>query len=155
MQKYFFDYCLTYLKLMIKYYLYIKFTKFWKHSSAGMSVRLTRERSGVRASLLPLFFWGYSSAGRAIRSQRIGHGFESRYLHEFSFSHPIKGSIMLLFIKTLVYSYKYHQPFTFFPRNGHNYHVYSYYKKSKGGFIHDRNFNESWLHLCSQRERRQ
>ena len=25
----------------------------WKHSSAGMSVRLTRERSGVRASLLP------------------------------------------------------------------------------------------------------
>ena len=27
----------------------------WKHSSAGMSVRLTRERSGVRASLLPFF----------------------------------------------------------------------------------------------------
>ena len=26
---------------------------FRKHSSAGMSVRLTRERSGVRASLLP------------------------------------------------------------------------------------------------------
>lgn len=27
----------------------------WKHSSAGMSVRLTRERSGVRAPLLPFF----------------------------------------------------------------------------------------------------
>ena len=26
-----------------------------KHSSAGMSVRLTRERSGVRAPLLPFF----------------------------------------------------------------------------------------------------
>ena len=62
----------------------------WKHSSAGMSVRLTRERSGVRASLLPLNvrrilcserFWGYSSVGRAMRSQRIGQGFESPYLH--------------------------------------------------------------------------
>ena len=28
----------------------------WNHSSAGMSVRLTRERSGVRASLLPFCF---------------------------------------------------------------------------------------------------
>ena len=26
--------------------------------------------------------WGYGSDGRAMRSQRIGHGFESRYLHQ-------------------------------------------------------------------------
>ena len=48
-----------------------------------MSVRLTRERSGVRASLLPVR--GYSSVGRAIRSQRIGQGFESPYLHDEKF----------------------------------------------------------------------
>ena len=32
----------------------IRIVQLWKHSSAGMSVRLTRERSGVRAPLLPL-----------------------------------------------------------------------------------------------------
>ena len=50
-----------------------------KHSSAGMSVRLTRERSRVRAPLLPL--WGISAVGSALHSHCKGHGFESRILH--------------------------------------------------------------------------
>ena len=66
----------------------------WRYSSAGMSVRLTRERSWVRAPLSPLGshtgtvlylinpLWGRGSAGRASRSQREGRGFESLRLQE-------------------------------------------------------------------------
>lgn len=39
----------------------------WKHSSAGMSVRLTRERSGVRAPLLP-FLVTIQSDGKVLDS---------------------------------------------------------------------------------------
>ena len=45
-----------------------KIEEHWKHSSAGMSVRLTRERSWVRAPLLPLwkalYLRGYCSMSR-------------------------------------------------------------------------------------------
>ena len=66
-----------------------------KYSSAGMSVRLTRERSRVRAPLLPyqylswkvwFFFinyvWARSLAGKALRSQRRDRGFESHRVHQ-------------------------------------------------------------------------
>ena len=46
---------LPYRVIIIKKLFYIKIG--WKHSSAGMSVRLTRERSGVRASLLPFLLF--------------------------------------------------------------------------------------------------
>ena len=60
-----------------------------------MSVRLTRERSRVRAPLLPYLYlswkvwfffinyaWARSLAGKALRSQRRDRGFESHRVHQ-------------------------------------------------------------------------
>lgn len=66
-----------------------------------MSVRLTRERSRVRAPLLPL--WGISAVGSALHSHCKGHGFESRILHFIKEYRKIIG-----YLRYSLYFYRYY-----------------------------------------------